>query len=165
MTDVQAGDMRIAFESSRALAIGAAGEHIVCADLLLQGHRASIAAAQLSYDVVLDADGKLLRVAVKATTGARVRPARTGSRPCYQFCITRTKAGNKRYTALDVDIVALVALDIRRVAYLAISETTTIQHIDSPHHPMGTNKFGPKRNVRKRFDDFPLRSAISLVLP
>jgi len=151
---------RAAFD---ALAIGSAGEHIACADLILQGYRASIAAAQLSYDLVVDVSGRLLRVAVKSTRFAKSRPGRMGTRPCYKFAITRSKSGVKRYSAADTDLIALVALDIRRVAYFAITESVTIQHIDCPDHPTGANKYGPKNSIRKRFDDLPLARALEVL--
>ena len=151
---------RAAFD---AIAIGAAGEHMVCADLILQGHRASIAAAQLPYDIVLDVSGRLLRVAVKATRFPKARAGRMGSRPCYLFSITRTKSPVKRYTAAHTDLIALVALDIRRVAYFAITEAVTIQHIDSPEHATGTNKYGPKGVRRRQFDDLPLARALEVL--
>lgn len=154
---------------SRALELGTAGEHLVCADLLMQGYRASRSSRGLPYDIVLDVEGRLLRVAVKATLAAKERPSRMGSRPCYQFNITRSRSfvggknGARRYTSTEADLIALVALDVRLVAYFTIRESVTIQHFDSPAHPAGTNKFGPKSVRRKQFEDFPLIRALTLV--
>lgn len=96
-------------------AIGQAGEHLVCADLIMQGYRAHLAEPSAPYDVVLDTGDRLLRVQVKATTAQTPRPS---GRPCYQFELRR-RHGKQRvgYDSNDFDLVALVALDIRRVGY------------------------------------------------
>ena len=49
------------------LAAGTAAEHLVCADLLLQGYVAYLTDQNAAYDIVADKDGHLIRVQVKAT--------------------------------------------------------------------------------------------------
>lgn len=77
---------------SRELEIGKAAEHLVCADLILQGHKAFLADQGLSYNVVLDYKNKLWRVQVSIIASG------------------------------EFDILALVALDIRIIAYIKISD-------------------------------------------
>lgn len=52
---------------SNELQMGKAGEHLVCADLILQGYNAFMADQGLPYDVVVDTDGKIHKVQVKST--------------------------------------------------------------------------------------------------
>jgi hypothetical protein len=141
----------------RMIAVGTAGEHIVCADLILAGHRAFLTSAGLPYDVIADIGGMLFRIAVKSTTVARPRAGRTLTRSCYQFNILRS--GKRPYTSGEADLVALVALDRRLVCYLPVAKCPTIMHLDEPgpiHYP---NHKGPKRGRCKIFADFPLTSA------
>lgn len=145
-------------EPARMIEIGTAGEHIVCADLIMSGHRAFITAAGLPYDVVADVDGRLLRVAVKSTTAPRPRSGRTLTRPCYQFGILRS--GKRRYTEADADVVALVGLDRRLVAYIACVECPTIMHLDEPGPVTYPNVKGPKPGRCKTFADLPLVAAL-----
>lgn len=136
---------------------GTAGEHIAVADMILLGHKAFLTSAGFPYDVILDV-GQALRVAVKATMAARPRSGRTLTRPCYQFNITRAK--KLRYTAAEADIVALVALDIRKVAYLPCVKCPTILHIDAPGPRVYPNAKGPRRGQGRHFEDFPLSKAL-----
>lgn len=107
----------------RALEIGKAAEHLICADLILQGHRAFLVDQGLPYDVVFDHGGRLFRVQVKSTLCPRPTPNRPGSGLSYMFQIRRAGKGNQRIIGNDeFDILALVALDIRTVAYLAIDD-------------------------------------------
>jgi hypothetical protein len=154
---------------NRAIEIGTAAEMIVCADLILAGHRAFMTGAGLSYDLVLDVGGQLLRVGVKSTLWPRSRPAREGSRICYQFMASRAKRdkhGNtlaRRYSGADLDMMAFVALDIRRVAYVPVTKQIVFGwHFDAPGQYAGTNKYGPKNGgQRRQFDDFPLSVALA----
>lgn len=154
----------------RAIEIGTAGEYLVCADLLLQGFRTFPASQGLPYDVVVDVSGQLIRVAVKSALKASPRPAREGSRVCYQFAVTRSrrrstgKTDARPYSTDDVDVVALVALDLRAIAYISMRNCKTSMHLDAPGHDGGQNKFGPKRARRKRFDDFTFSNAIGGLL-
>lgn len=165
-TNVEAVSGSLGSQKNRAIEIGTAGEHVVCADLLLSGWRAFQSAQGLPYDVVVEVNGKLLRVAVKSTARPRPRPAREGSRVCYQFSATRNrrlhtgKTDARRITEEHADLVAFVALDTRAVAYLPIASCPGSFHVDAPGHTAGTNKFGPKGIKRKRFEQFSLTSAL-----
>lgn len=100
------------------LQAGKAGEYLVCADLILQGHIAFLSEQGLSFDVIADCDGRLLRIQVK-TTRETVDVRAEGHLPFYLFNIRRMgKGGRKVYSAGDVDIFALVTLDTREIGYI-----------------------------------------------
>jgi hypothetical protein len=118
---------------SKELQIGKAAEHLVCADLILQGHSAFLADQGLSYDVVLDTGIKLWRVQVKGCMAPSIVKVygnsegeyRYGRNNTYRFGTRRSK-GNTRATDADLaDIYAFVALDIKKIAYLPTSMITT----------------------------------------
>ena len=101
------------------LAAGVAGEHLACADLIMQGHNAFLSDQGLPYDVVADIGGKLLRVQVKTTRGPRKVPQRANHTPAYVFNVKKCgKHGKGTYSDNDVDLFALVALDTKTVGYL-----------------------------------------------
>lgn len=155
------------FDHRRALEIGAAGEHMVCADLLLQGHRAFQAAQGSTYDVVVDVAGRLIRIAVKSTVKARPRISRPGSRSVYRFSIgraSRVKAGKYRqraYEVADVDVVAMVALDSRRIAYSPLNTCPTALYFETEEPSDRTSLFGPKTQSIRRFADFSFRQTLA----
>jgi hypothetical protein len=137
----------------RALEIGKAAEHLVVADLILSGHRAFLTDQGLPYDVVFDHNGRLFRVQVKSTTKPRAVPDRPGSAPAYFFNVRRSGKGAARIIGNDeFDLLALVALDIREVAYLkmGVKVLQTI-HISAP----GSSKTHANR-TRDNFDEYPL---------
>lgn len=97
-------------------------EFLVAADLSLAGHLCSVAAEGLPYDVLVDMDGRIVRVQVKST--ARSRAGNTpNAMDRYEFEVLRSggKAGKdqrikSRYIS-GVDVFALVAVDLRLVIY------------------------------------------------
>lgn len=150
----------------RAIEIGAAGEHLVCADILLVGYRAYQAAQGLPYDVVADVGGQLIRIAVKATLAPRRRPHREASRICYQFSIGRSRRLNsgkteqRAYTAADVDMIALVAPDVKKIAYFPICGCPTSIFIDLPGNAQSPR--GRKLIPNRRFEDFGFARAMGI---
>lgn len=101
---------------SRELQIGKAAEHLVCAELILQGFNAFLADAGLPYDVVVDIGGRgLLRLQVKATLGEYKR--KDGRASAYRFGLRKGR-NYQRIPVGAVDAFAFVALDIRKVAYV-----------------------------------------------
>lgn len=105
------------------LAAGIAAEHLVCADLLLSGYRAFLADQNCPYDVAVEHDGRLIRVQVKATRKAKPTPGRPDSQPCYQWHARRAgKGGLRTYADSDFDVIALVALDVKVIAYRSFSQ-------------------------------------------
>lgn len=154
---------------SRATEIGTAGEHLACADMLLRGHVAFMTGPGLTYDIVLDDGGTVLRVAVKSTLKPSVRPKREALRLCYQFAVTRSrrlssgKTDARKYEESAVDLVAFVALDIRSIAYCHIRECAQSMHFDVPGAAPPKNLRGqvPGR-PRKTFEAYTLARAIAV---
>jgi hypothetical protein len=145
-----------------AIEAGTAGEHIACADLILSGRRAFLTSAGLPYDIIVDVEGRLLRIAVKSTRGPRMRAGRPDSRASYKFAVTKT--GSKRYTSADADIAAMVSIDTRRVAYLPLAECGSAVEILAEHVAPASNAFGPRRRVTKTFSDLTFERALSSLL-
>lgn len=103
---------------SKELQIGRAGEHLVMADLLLNGIQAYTTGQGVNYDIVADCEGRLIRLQVKTTQKMRI--LNKHANPIYFFNIKRTgKKGNKYYQIGDFEGFALVALDRKAVFYLA----------------------------------------------
>ena len=144
------------------LAAGAAGEHLVCADLLLEGYRAFLADQNCPYDVAVDVGGRLIRIQVKSTRQAKAIPQRAEHRPAYMWHVRRAgKGGARNYADGEFDLLALVALDCRRIAYLPPSKLAQTVHIrphDDPAPPKGGGKGG------KTFAQFPFADAVTEVL-
>lgn len=92
-------------------------EHLVCGDLLERGYDAMIASEGLSYDVVVDVGG-LRRIQVKSTV-LRSRPVETSGRN-YDYSVYRFKdkaTGLRDKYLGSVDLLAFVAMDVRRIIY------------------------------------------------
>ena len=142
----------------RALEIGKAAEMLVCADLILQGYRAFLTDQGLPYDVVIDVNGKLIRVQVKSSTQPRSVPNRPGSSPSYMFHVRRAGKGAARRVGNDVfDMLALVALDIRCIAYLPIDEKV-LQTINL-RIPENSSLHGNR--TRENIDQFTIEKALT----
>lgn len=132
------------------LAAGTAAEHLVCADLLLAGHRAFLADQNCPYDVAVDGGSRLVRIQVKSTRRQRAIPQRAEHIPAYMWNVRRAGKGGARVYGVDeFDLLALVALDIRRIAYLPPSSHRQTVHIRPPGALGG-----------KQFDDFPFDQAL-----
>ena len=105
------------------LQIGKAGEYLVCADLIMQGYIAYLSEQGLHYDVVVDVDGKLLRIQVKTTRTYRQVPQREKRTDAYLFnCRRCGKGGRHSYKDEDLDIMAFVAADAKLIGYLPITK-------------------------------------------
>ncbi len=133
------------------LAAGTAAEHLVCADLLLAGWTAFLTDQICAYDVAVDLDGRLIRVQVKATRGQRAVPQRATHIPAYMWHVRRAgKFARRVYGDDEFEMLALVALDIRRIAYLPPSNFRQTIHIRPPGSPGA-----------KQFDDLTFDRALS----
>jgi len=145
-----------------------ASAHIVCADLILAGHRAMLASEGLPYDVVLDTGDRLYRIQVKCTSKA---VHRYGRRPglglLYCFLTTRNhrpeihgaKADVRQYDESEIDILACVALDIKIVAYFRLSGRFSGVML---LYPPGTPPWlRGGVNQRRIIDAFPINTALS----
>ena len=144
------------------LAAGAAGEHLVCADLLLQGYNAFLTDQNCAYDVAVDFEGRLARVQVKTTRQPRSIPQRQNHQAAYMWHVRRAGKGGKRvYGSDEFDLLALVALDCRKIAYMPPSlfrQTIHIRAHDNPSAPAHGGKQG------KTFSMYPFRPALEEVL-
>lgn len=101
------------------LQTGKAGGYLVCADLILRGFVAYPSEQGLPYDVVMDFNGRLLKVQVKSTRGLRQLQQRKIPVSAYIFNIKRRGKKNKnRHTDTSCDLYALVALDSKEIGYL-----------------------------------------------
>lgn len=144
------------------LAAGVAGEHLVCADLLLQGFRAFMADQNCPYDIAVDIGGRLIRLQVKSTRGSRSIPQRVGHFPAYMWHVRRAgKKGRRVYGEGEFDLLALVALDCRKVAYLPPSAQKQTVHIRT-HDDSSPPAHGGKNG--KTFGQYPFSTALREVI-
>lgn len=140
-----------------ALLVGAAGEHLVCADLLLRGIPATRTGIPGPWDVVAEVDGRLVRIQVKATAEARPFLQRRQLHLVgYTWAVRHGKGSTRAYAPGLVDIVALVALDVRRIAYVAASEARQTMQF-----PVDGSGVSPRT---KRFEDFGWDRAVGVAV-
>lgn len=114
---------------------GAAGEHIACADLILLGHTTCLAAAGLPYDLIVDVEGRLIRIQVKSTREQNIRGI-------YRWHVYARRGGAAKARIVGADLVALVALDSRVVAYLPAPHCGMIVDLLPPGCPTPPQKNG-----------------------
>lgn len=106
---------------------------VVVADLILSGRRAFMTEQGLPYDVLVDVDGRLIRLQVKSTRSPRAVAQRKLFTPGHLFHTKRCgKRGQRQYADRAFDIVAFVALDIRTVAYMTFAEMSGNQVVLRP---------------------------------
>ena len=119
-------------ENISDLQIGKAGEYLVCADLIMSGYVAFPSEQGLPFDVVAEVNGTLVRIQVKTTRTVRPVPQRAKHTPAYLFHVRRCgKGGRKSYTSQDFDVMALVALDTKSVAYVPLSTVRQTMHLNA----------------------------------
>lgn len=136
------------------LAAGMAAEHLVCADLILKGYKAFLTDQFCHYDVVAEVDKNLIRIQVKTTRMPKPVPQRKSHIPAYLFHVRRFgKGGRHSYKDDDFDMLALVALDIKKIAYVPLVEVKQTIHIYGDNHDKG-----------KKFEDFPFDKALEVVM-
>lgn len=108
---------------SKELNIGRAGEYIALADLILQGEKAFLTDQGMNYDLVVDKNGKMIRLQVKTTQKLKTKRGKKEYKPTYFFHIRRAGKGAKRQFEIgEFEGFALVALDIKQVFYLLFDE-------------------------------------------
>lgn len=109
---------------SKELQIGKAGEYLVCSDLITKGLIAFPSEQGLPYDVVIDNGKRLLKCQVKTTTTYRKVPQRNQDTKCYIFNVKRHGNSNnlRHYNQNEVDVFALVFLDVKKVGYVKNEE-------------------------------------------
>jgi hypothetical protein len=124
-----------------ALDVGKAAEHLVCADLLLQGYRAFLSDQGLPYDVLIEHGGRLIRVQVKSTL-AQCNVNMKGRNPRMSYSGGVRYRGRKqkgeRLSDIHCDIVALVALDIRAIAYIPLKYCGQTVQLAAPNQELTT---------------------------
>ena len=141
----------------RELEIGKAAEYLVCADLILKGYRAFLTDQGLPYDIVLDHNNKFYRIQVKGTMRPRPVPDRPGSAYSYFFNTRRAgKRGTRTIKDSTFDILALVALDIKVIAYIHMNKNV-LQCI-SLRNPANTSKHANRTNGN--IDCFPIEKLL-----
>lgn len=116
---------------SRAIEIGKAAEYLVCADLILSGHVAYPTDQGLPYDIILDTGGRLYRVQVRSTMKPKNVCAKSRA-PRFAYCWNVRGRGKDRRAALTdecCDLIALVALDTRHIAYVPLRRVTKTVHL------------------------------------
>jgi hypothetical protein len=144
------------------LMAGCAGEHLVCFDLLMQGYNAFLTDQNCAYDVAVDIGGRLIRIQVKSTREPRAIPQRVNHRAGYMWHVRRAGKGGKRvYGDSKFDVLALVALDTKQVAYMPPSKMKQTVHIRS-HNDSSAPDHGGKQG--KTFSMFPFGRALHAVL-
>jgi hypothetical protein len=142
------------------LELGKAAEHLVVSDLILSGYRAYLTEQGLPYDVVVDDGETLYRVQVKASRCAKRMPQRACNTPGYLYNVRRAgKGGRRLYADDEFDIVALVAMDLRIVAYLPFKgRVLQTIYLRPPGHQ------GSARTERTRtIDQFPIETTLAVL--
>lgn len=112
---------------SESQMIGVAGQFLTCTDLLMKGLVAYPACEGLPYDVVLDRKDIMLKVQVKTCRSSQQPGNNKKLAGWYNYNLVGS-SGKKRnegklgssfnYQSDEVDIFALVALDIMKVGYI-----------------------------------------------
>jgi hypothetical protein len=139
--------------------LGKAGEHMVCADLISKGYTAYLIEQILRYDIVMDLNGKLLRIQVKTTFEQKKIIQRKSTIPVYQFQARRCgKGGRQSYSNEDIDIMAFVCLKDKLIAYVPIQSVGQTMHfyLKGYNNPKnGKNiKFIENYTIEKALNDF-----------
>jgi hypothetical protein len=147
-------------DPSRALEIGKAAEHLVCADLMLAGYRVFLSDQGLPYDLLVDLGNKFIRVQVKATGKLKNANAKGRSPNMVYVFHARRRGKNGKGAHLgsqDCDVIALVALDTRTIAYMPINKVAQTVSL----YPSGYTFPGKfKRSRYAAIDGFPFKEAI-----
>lgn len=140
---------------------GRAGEHLVMADLLLNGWVAYPTSQGVPYDIAVDIGDRIIRVQVKSTRMPKTPEALNRGTPLYVFSTRRAgKKGRRRYTTDDFDMLALVALDRRLIAYYALTDS----HHDCIAIRVPGLRYGDGGSRCRYFEDAKFELALDRVL-
>lgn len=117
---------------TNAVQIGKIGEHITAAVIEQIGYRTNIV-NQTGFDIIFfDDNGLAWRVEVKSAS------SKIANRPAWVFMTSKGSGAKKLLSESDCDIVALVALDIRKVAFRHVRQLKskrsriTVNEFDEP---------------------------------
>lgn len=150
------------------LEIGKAGEHLVCADLILNGYSCVLTGQGLKYDILLEANYKLYKIQVKTTRGERIPYTSDSKTPVYIFSIGRNgkKNCNSFYEENDVDIFALVSLEEKYIAYIPYTKVSSNLLFRNPkrrfEYSGGTGRFINEFPIDKIINPLNLNTEIIL---
>jgi len=158
--DITEAQLKALANPISALPTGKAAEHMVCAHLIMMGYQAYLSDQGLPYDIVVDIDGRLIRVQVKSTVFAKnINTRGKTERIGYSFHVRRRgKSGGKRLTKQQCDIVAMLAFDIMKIAYLPIEEVAQTCQFMPPGYSF---KGQHKRTRGTTIDNYPFDKALS----
>lgn len=106
-----------------ALQIGRIGEYLAAAVLEQLGFDVNIVAGK-RYDLLVTAEENIYRVQVKSTR--RDNSTNRARKPSYEFRTSHGSTGKKLYAKGEMDIFALVAIDIRKVLFFPADSITTV---------------------------------------
>lgn len=146
------------------LAVGTAGEHMVMADLLLRGYRAILAEQHCPYDIVVDLGPRLVRIQVKSARRPTAETRRSGGKytPAYMWSTRRAgKKGRRLYDLDGLDVLALVALDIQRIAYMSWAGQQHVQVPAPGTTPKPAGQGALRRAPRHDFDALTFETAVT----
>jgi len=105
--------------NSNDLLIGIAGEHLACFDLISKGYTTFMTDQGMPYDLIIEVDGRLLKVQVKTTRTHKSTPQRKNHYPSYMYHVRKCgKGGRSQYSDKDVDLFALVCVETKQVGYI-----------------------------------------------
>jgi hypothetical protein len=154
--------VKLEIKPENALIMGRAAEHLVVADLLLAGYQAFLTEQGMPYDVVIDHYGKIVRVQVKATCApVDVNWGRHAERIAYTWNVrAHGKKRKERLGNQDCDLVALVALDIKAIAYIPVDICGTTIQLSPPGAELRTSLQSGSQWGRT-VDQFPIADALS----
>ena len=144
------------------LSFGKAAEHLVCAELLFAGYHAFLADQGSPFDIVVSVGGRLLRVQVKATSGvSKISSRRDKDRYGYSWNI-RGRGNGRKGDPLGsdhCDLVALVAADIRVIAWFPLERLVTAVRLLAPGVDPDRTA-GGQRPWARALDGYPFEMAV-----
>jgi hypothetical protein len=119
--DLQAAD-EIRHDSQAHFRLAKAGEYLAAFELMVRGVSVTVAAEGLPYDLLADIGRRIVRVQVKTASCPKTRGLY-----CYDLKCGSHKAEKPSavYDPGEIDLFAIVAADIRRVAFVHIDEAVT----------------------------------------
>lgn len=108
---------------SKNIQTGKAGEHLVCADLIIKGFNAFLADQGLHFDVVVEKNNKLFRVQVKTVSQISNYSHAVNT---YKFTtrgsnMQKGKTGRAKELG-ECDFYAFVVPSINRIAYMSVKD-------------------------------------------
>lgn len=113
----------------------------------MAGYRAFLSDQNCPYDVAVEVGGRLIRVQVKSTRGVKPTPQRAVHTPTYLWHTKRAGKGAKRKYKNEFDVLALVAMDIRVVAYMPLERVCTNCVLLRPPNTAITSKAKRLKNI------------------